>query len=287
MCTYIFFSTHPCCTFHSWVFPFFSWQMSPLMRRFPDPKLRKRRMLTLCAVGFKWGIPCSSRGGGMGASVGSEFILFSPSFFLCGFLLLFTFLPLYFFHLSGAGSTEKGWFPMGGGPQIGDGGTALGGWGIGEDGSMLVAGSEAEGFYGLLRGAMSHSSISPAPPPHKKVCHTPSATLPSAPSGVHRTWCPWSCRPGNEGCLSSCSLQLQRRPFLLDMQPLHIQLGGIKWVYWCQVEGCKEGPSTSHATICAHMYARCTWGGVGVPLLQQIFFQPRHFLAPQESHFNQ
>ena len=26
------------------------------------------------------------------------------------------------------------------------------------------------------------------------------------------------------------------------MQPLHIQLGSVKQVYRCQVEGCKEGP---------------------------------------------
>ena len=44
-----------------------------------------------------------------------------------------------------------------------------------------VAGSEVEGFYGLLRGAMLHSSMSSAPPPHKKVCHTPSATISHPP----------------------------------------------------------------------------------------------------------
>ena len=38
------------------------------------------------------------------------------------------------------------------------------------------------------------------------------------------------------------------------MAPLHLQLGGIQRVYKCQVEGCSEGPSTSCATICAHMY---------------------------------
>ena len=37
---------------------------------------------------------------------------------------------------------------------------------------------EMEGFYGLLRGAMLHSSISSAQPPHKKVCYSPSATHP-------------------------------------------------------------------------------------------------------------
>ena len=41
-----------------------------------------------------------------------------------------------------------------------------------------VAGSEAGGFYGLLRDAMLHSPVCPAPPPHKKICHTPSAIIP-------------------------------------------------------------------------------------------------------------
>ena len=31
----------------------------------------------------------------------------------------------------------------------------------------------------------------------------------------------------------------------------------------------------------AHMYAKCTWGGVGVPLLQQVLLQPGHFPVPQ------
>ena len=35
------------------------------------------------------------------------------------------------------------------------------------------------------------------------------------------------------------------------MQHLQIQVGGIKQVYKCWVEGCKEDPSTSWATICA------------------------------------
>ena len=42
---------------------------------------------------------------------------------------------------------------------------------------VAVAGSEVEGLYRLLRGAISHPSISSAPPPSNKVCHTPSATI--------------------------------------------------------------------------------------------------------------
>ena len=67
-----------------------------------------------------------------------------------------------------------------------------------------VAGLEVEGLYGLLRGAISHPSISSAPSPPKKACH-----IPSAPSGAYRyhTQSLWSCnkngRTGIGGCLSS------------------------------------------------------------------------------------
>ena len=38
------------------------------------------------------------------------------------------------------------------------------------------------------------------------------------------------------------------------MAPLCPQLRGIKRVYKCWVEGCSEGPSTSHAAICVHVH---------------------------------
>ena len=44
-----------------------------------------------------------------------------------------------------------------------------------------VAGSEVEGLYRLLRGAILHPSISSAPPPPKKACHSPSTNI-SRPS---------------------------------------------------------------------------------------------------------
>ena len=69
-------------------FSLFSWQMNLLMRRYLDLKLWKRRIWTLCAVGFKLGAPCLTGGRGMGASARSEFISF-PSF---GF-----YVTLYFF----------------------------------------------------------------------------------------------------------------------------------------------------------------------------------------------
>ena len=97
------------------------------MRRYIDLKLRKRKMWTPCTVELKWGAPCLTGGGGMGASVGSEFILFSP-FLVSMWLSTSLYIPIpVLFHLLGAGSTEKGRCPTGGSPEIRDGGTALGG----------------------------------------------------------------------------------------------------------------------------------------------------------------
>ena len=44
-----------------------------------------------------------------------------------------------------------------------------------------VAGSEAEGLYGLLRGVTSHSHPLPSQPPSKKPCRAPSTTISQPP----------------------------------------------------------------------------------------------------------
>ena len=116
-----------------------------------------------------------------------------------------------------------------------------------------VAGSEVEGFYGLLRGAISHFSISSAPPPPKKVCHTPSAIISHPPPQESQE--PEASGPAKE-VPESTSVTVPpvlEGEILANMQPLCIQLGGVKRVYRCQVESCREGPSTSHATVCAHI----------------------------------
>ena len=139
---------------------------------------------------YSWvqvGGSCSNRGGGVGASVGSKSYLLLFLWFLFGFLLLFYTPTPVLFHLLGVGSTEKGRCPTGGSPEIRNGGKHLEADGL-EKMEVAVAGSKAEGFYGLLQGAMLHSSVSPVPPPHKKVHHTPSATISHLPlQGVHRT----------------------------------------------------------------------------------------------------
>ena len=46
---------------------------------------------------------------------------------------------------------------------------------------VAVTGSEAEGLYRLLRGAVVHSSLSTSSPPPKKTCHAPFPFLPHLP----------------------------------------------------------------------------------------------------------
>ena len=91
-----------------------------------------------------------------------------------------------------------------------------------------VAGSEVEGFYGLLRGAMSCSSISSAPPPPRK-----SATHHLPPSPIHppqESQEPKASSPA-EWAPESSSVTVP--PVLeggipANMQPLHIQLGALR-----------------------------------------------------------
>ena len=69
-----------------------------------------------------------------------------------------------------------------------------------------------------------------------------------------------------------------------DMQPLCIQLGGAKRVYQCQVEGCKEHPSTSQATICAHIRRAHLGMGLVCPLCSKSFFNPDIFRHHKKTH---
>ena len=93
---------------------------------------------------------------------------------------------------------------------------------------MAVAGSEVEGFCGLLRGAMSHSSMSSAPPLPRKVCHTPSATISYPPPQESQE--PKGPGPA-EQALESTSLtapSILEGEILANIQPLCIQLGALR-----------------------------------------------------------
>ena len=147
---------------------------------------------------------------------------------------------------------------------------------------VAVAGSEAEGFYGLLRRAMLHSSISPAPPPHKKVCHTPSATISHAPP--QESTGPDASEPADHAmkAVSPAAPPASEEAIPTHYAtPSHSAEGHQMSI---AVPGLRAARRAHQPPMLpfVHISARCTWGGVGVPLLQQVLLQPRHFPAPQE-----
>ena len=116
-----------------------------------------------------------------------------------------------------------------------------------------VAGSEVEGFYGLLRGVTSCSPLLLSQPPLKRSHPTPSSTISQLPS--QESTGPEASDPAGQATVSAspAATPAPEGDILTHMQPLRVQMGGTKHVYQCQVEGCKEGSSTSWATISAHM----------------------------------
>ena len=91
-----------------------------------------------------------------------------------------------------------------------------------------VAGSEAEGFYGLLRGVISHSSLPTSSPPPKKACCAPSTTVSHLPP--QESTGPEVSAPVDQA-LESVSLAVppaSEEAISAHMQPLCIQLGGCQ-----------------------------------------------------------
>ena len=144
-----------------------------------------------------------------------------------------------------------------------------------------VAGSEAEGFYRLLRGAIAHPPISSALPPSKKVHHTPSATVSHLPH--QESTGPKVSKPtmGIAEQELEAALPASEEALPAHMQPLCIQLGASRECTEARLKVAKRDHQP-HMPQSACMCTNCTWGGVGVSLLLQIVLQPRHILMPQE-----
>ena len=116
-----------------------------------------------------------------------------------------------------------------------------------------VAGSDAEGIYGLLRGVTLCSHLLLSQPPLKRSCLTPSSPVSQPPS--QESTGPEASDPTVQAMVSAspAATPAPEGDIPAHMQPLKIQVGGAKCMYQCWVEGCKEGPSTSWAAICAHV----------------------------------
>ena len=147
-----------------------------------------------------------------------------------------------------------------------------------------VMGSEAEGLYGLLRGVTSSSHHILSQPLPTRSCISPGPSISQQPSQESTE--PKALDPVGPGTMSApvAATPAMGGNILADMQPLRIQLGGAKRVYQCRVEGCKEGPSTSRAAICAHI--RRVYLGVGLVCLlcSKSFFNPDIFRHHKKKH---
>ena len=104
-----------------------------------------------------------------------------------------------------------------------------------------IMGSEAEGFYGLLRGVTLCSHPLPSQPPLSCACLSPSSPAPQ--QSPQESAGPEVSGPVGPATVSASvtATPAPESDIPVDMQPLRIQLGGAKRVYQCQVEGCKEG----------------------------------------------
>ena len=151
------------------------------MGKCPDPKPRRWRALIFFIVGCMWGISCSPRGGGMG-SFCWRWVHSLVSFCLfCSYMAFYS--PLYsysciLFYLSGAGPAEKGWFPVGGGLQIGDRGPEPGDRGMGKKRKQWWQVQRQRVSMGFL-GEQCY--ISPYPQPHPLTRKSAIPHLPPSP----------------------------------------------------------------------------------------------------------
>ena len=95
---------------------------------------------------------------------------------------------------------------------------------------VAVTGSEAKGFYGLLRGAVSHSSLPTSSPPPKKTHDAPSSTISHPPPQESKE--PEASVPAEQALESASSTvpPVLEEEIPAHMQTLCIQLGVSKSV---------------------------------------------------------
>ena len=87
-----------------------------------------------------------------------------------------------------------------------------------------VVGSEAEGFYGLLRGVTSCSCLLLSQPPLQRSCLDPSSSISQQPPQESKG--PEASDPAGQATVSALPAPEGNIP--AHMQPLRIQMGGAK-----------------------------------------------------------
>ena len=104
----------------------------------------------------------------------------------------------------------------------------------------VVAGPEAEGLYGLLKGVASYPHPTPSHPPIKKPHLAPSATITQSP--LQESTGPEASDPVDQATVSASSdvTPAPEEDIPAHMQPLRVQVGGGKYIYQCWVGVAKK-----------------------------------------------
>ena len=129
--------------------------------------------------------------------------------------------------------------------------------------------------------------LPPSPFPTFCAMIPPKPQFPHFPAAPQESTGPEVSGPEGQATLSAplAATPAPESDIPVYMQPLRIQLGGAKWVYQCQVEGCKEGPSTSWAAVCAHIRKVHLGVGLVCPLCSKAFFNPDIFRHHKKTHY--
>ena len=141
---------------------------------------------------------------------------------------------------------------------------------------MVVAGSEAESLYGLLRGALSQSPMSIAQPPPKRCCQAPSTTASKPPPQEPQKVASESPTPTPEGGIlahEASSLAISQAfevAILTNMAPLCLNVRTSKGFISAGLRGVVRDlppPMQPFALKCTG----CIWVEAGLSLLFMDF----------------
>ena len=201
------------------------------------------------------------------------------------FYFTFLFLSLIFMIssiFSGLGFTEKSQFTEGRSSASGD-------WGAGKNWSSS---GRIGGGRSVWTPEGSHIAflhiLCPTPP--KKACHTPSTTVSRLPHQESEEAVPEASAPVAKDvkqvpeAASPAASPAIEVAIPAQMTPLLLQLGHIKRVYKCQVEGCTEGPITSHAAICTHVHREHVRVRLVCPFCANAFFNSDALRYHKKTH---
>ena len=127
-----------------------------------------------------------------------------------------------------------------------------------------VVESAAEVLYDVIQGSLASPDLSASMgtplPKSQMLAATVMVASPMAQE-------PKAITPKPTG---GASVSREEIPTKIEL--LRINVGNTRWVYHCHMEGCTEGPSTSWAAICFHVYQAHLGTKLSCALCFQAFF---------------